>query len=264
MKKWLLALLLCAIPAFTLSSCALVVCNSVETGYLNVTEQDGETYIEYKFSDVYSIDLEEKTFALVDNSEAKRIRFEDSESDAFKGSFSGGGYSYIIPDGFDSIVPHIEACALEGAGSIVDACGYLQDENLVGFVQVYEDVRTVYGNYALEEIDHSLVFVYDAESDTFTVEHRIEDVAIVAMHEDTVIYWKDRAYYKYDLQTQEETYLTDDKAYDAGLTQHSTSGVYSNSDICVMHMTKSIWDNETDYMYVYDWSEDDFFELYQQ
>ena len=261
MKKRISALLLCTICILLLSSCSkMIVCNNIDTSFLNSTEKEGKTYVQSQFDYVYSIDFESKKYALVDDSESRFSWFEEDPPNAFKIWFhQGGAYQYTIPEGYEGVTSHVEGCELENDSSVVDACGYVKDGLLVGFVQVYADMRTVYANYAIEEIDHSLIFTYNVENDEFTVVHRLDGVVVVAVYEDTIIYWKDKAYYKYDLQSQSEIYLVEDKAYDAGFSQLSSSGVYFNSDFCIIHMTK----DNVNYMYVYNWSNGDFFELTQ-
>ena len=89
----------------------------------------------------------------------------------------------------------------------------------------------------------------------------LDDVVIVAVQDDLVIYWEDRDYYSYDLTTQVKTHLVEDKAYDSGITQWSSSGVYSNDDMCVIQMIDGGANKDTYYMFVYDWARGDFFEL---
>ena len=262
MKKRILVFLWISALVFSLSSCNIWVCNNIDTEYLYIVEEDGKTYIKSMYANVYSIDFESKTYALDDDGETSFSWFEENDPKAFKVWFhQGGEYIYTIPAGFEGVVPHGEGCELKNDRSVVDACGYVKDGLLIGFVQVYKDMRTIYANYSIEEIDHSLLFTYDAESDEFTVTHKLDGAVVVAVHEDTVIYWKDRAYYKYDFESQTENYLIEDKAYDSGLTQYSSSGVYFNEEICILHMRKGLSHKDIDYLYVYHWSSDDFFEL---
>ena len=265
MKKQISVFLLFAICVLLLSSCSkMIVCNSIDTSFLNIAEKDGEMYIQSQFDDVYSIDFENKKYVLVDDSDTRFSWFEEDPPNAFKIRFhQGGAYQYTIPEGYEGVTSYVEGCELENDSSVVDACGYVKDGLLVGFVQVYADMRTVYANYAVEEIDHSLIFTYNVENDEFTVVHRLDGVVVVAVYEDTIIYWKDKAYYKYDLKSQSEMYLIEDKAYDAGFSRLSSSGVYFNSEFCIIHMTKGKTKENVNYMYVYNWSNGDFFELTQ-
>ena len=61
MKKQISVLLLFAICVLLFSSCSkMIVCNSIDTSFLNIAEKDGEMYIQSQFDDVYSIDFENK------------------------------------------------------------------------------------------------------------------------------------------------------------------------------------------------------------
>ena len=125
----------------------------------------------------------------------------------------------------------------------------------------YHDTSGVYGNYAIEKISHSIAFSYNADTDEFSVIEKIEGVVIVAFADSTVIYWKDKAYYSYDLTTNVEKYLVEDKAYDSGLNQTSTPAVFSNEKICVLHLIKGKTSENIEYMYVFNFETGEFFEL---
>lgn len=226
---------------------------------MRVIEKDGSSYIQSRFSRIYEIDLEGKTFSFVENSGADD--FEWKTENALKYSFFAGEYDIEAPDGYDGVVKYIKSCELECRGSVVDACGYLDNGILKGFVQVYKDTSGVHGNYSIEKISHSLIFAYDAEADDFSVLNQFDDVVVVAVHDDTIIYWKDRAYYSYDIKMQTETYLVEDKAYDAGLTQYSTPAVLANENMCVLHLVKGKTNGYVEYMYVFDFLSNKFFEL---
>lgn len=248
-----------------LASCSkTIACNSIDTSFLNIAEKDGKTYIQSQFNYIYSIDFENEKYVLVDASDTRFSWFEENSPNAFKIWFNQSGeYQYNIPEGYEGVISYIERCKLETDSSVVDACGYVKDGLLIGFVQVYADMRTVYGNYAVEEIDHSLIFTYNVENGEFTVTHRLDKAVAVAVYEDTILYWKDKAYYKYDLKTQIETHLIEDKAYNAGFNQLSSSGVHFNSEFCFIHMVKGEINENVEYMYVYTWSNGDFIELTQ-
>ena len=90
---------------------------------------------------------------------------------------------------------------------------------------------------------------------------KFDGVVIVAFSDSTVIYWKDKAYYSYDLTTNEEKYLVEDKAYDSGLNQTSTPAVFSNEKICILHLIKGKARENIEYMYVFNFETGEFFEL---
>ena len=270
MKKIIKILISCMIVISLISLSVFLfryiwIINYIDTDYLGVAKFNNELYIKTRYPNIFhSIDPEKKTFRWASKNEIDASLFETNDQSYFKHSFFAGAYDGIVADGYEGVIPHIESLELENKRSVVDACGYTKDELLVGFVQVYKKTRGFHGNYSIEEIDHSILFSYDAENDMFTVEHTLDDVVIVAFDENSVIYWRDRAFYLYNLETKEEKFLVDHKSYDAGITQYSSSGVYSNSEMCVLYLSKRPFDKEFEYMYVYDWSTGDFFELAYQ
>ena len=247
----------------SLGSCG-IRSNYITTRYLRIVEHEGLTYASSRF-DCCVIDLDDRTFSICDDSSLDEEAF-DSEN-AFKYEFFAGDYFGEMPDGYDGVAKHIQRCVLDNDSSIVDACGYVKDGALTGFVQVYGDSWGVYDCYSIEDIDHSIVFSYNAESDVFSVLHKIDDAVIVACSDDVIIYWRDRAYYAYDMKSCEEVYLVKDKAYDAGMIQQSVPIALFNEDMCILHLRKAGWYSEKtgsaykEYMYVYDFGTNEFFEL---
>jgi hypothetical protein len=268
-RKWLVIFLLCAVVICTVLISAFFlfnkvwVCNSIDSRYLNVAEQDGNTYMQLKHSEAYAVDMENKAFEMLTPMGTYDSLFGQDDQNVFEYEYFAGNYRGNTPEGYESVIGQIERNKPEKGGCVVYAGGYAKDGVLVGYVQVYNDTRGISGSYAVEEIDHSYAFTYNAERNEFTVDCKLDDVVIVALHEDAVVYWKDRAFYKYNMKSGEESLLVEDKGYDAGLTQYSSSGVISNSEFCIIHMTCSGSYTEQEYVYVYDWSEDNFFELKQ-
>lgn len=257
MKK-IICILLLFVLVTSLASCG-VVTNHMTTGYLCIAELDGSSYMLSRFSKIYKIDFDNKTFSLVQNPAFDEDIF-DNENE-FKYEFFAGDYNANIPDGYDNIIDHLEKCKLENDASVIDACGYVNDGILTGFVQVYHDTSGIHGNYAIERISHSIAFSYNADTDAFSVIKKFYGVVIVAFADSTVIYWKDKAYYSYDLSTNEEKYLVEDKAYDSGLNQTSTPAVFSNEEICVLHLVKGKTRENIEYMCVFNFETNEFFEL---
>lgn len=256
MKK-LICILLLVVALTSFVSCG-VVSNHMTTEYLCTTELDGSTYILSRFSKIYNIDFENKTFSLVENDLFAESDF--TSQNEFKYELFAGEYTTQIPDGYEGIIKYVKECRLENDTSVVDACGYVKNEILTGFVQVYKDTSGVYGNYAIEKISHSIAFSYNADADEFSVVKRFDDVVMVAFADNTVIYWKDKAYYSYDLTTNTEKYLVEDKAYDSGLNQTSTPAVFANEEMCILHLIKGKTKN-IEYMYVFNFETNEFFEL---
>ena len=257
MKK-LICLLLIAIMALMLVSCD-VKCNYIETGYLQSAEVDGMLYFQSQYDEDYQLDLKNKTFSRVESDDSVLPSYEGDDLLAYK--MFAGEYEATIPAGYEAVARPIEACELDNGSSVVDAYGFVQEGILTGFVRVYKDMRTIYGNYAIEEIDHSILFSYDANSDAFSIIKRLENVVVVAFSNDMVIYWKNKAYYAYDLKTDAETYLVEDKAYDGGMNQQSSPCVFANETMCVFHLVKGGLSENKEYMYVFDFESGEFFEL---
>lgn len=257
MKK-LICILLLLVLVTSLASCG-VVANHMTTDYLHTTEIDGSMYMLSRFSKIYKIDLENKTFSLAQDPDFDKALFDNKNG--LKYEFFAGEYSAKIPDGYDNVINHLNKCKIENDTSVIDACGYVTDGILTGFVQVYYDTSGIYGNYAIEKISHSIAFSYNVDTDEFSVVEKFDGVVIVAFSDNTVIYWKDKAYYSYNLSTNEEKYLVEDKAYDNGLNQASTPAVFSNEELCVFHLVKGKTSENIEHMYVFNFETGEFFEL---
>lgn len=242
----------------SLASCG-VVSNNITTGYLRITELNGSMYMLSHFSKIYNIDFENRTFSLAENTGFDESSFDNKNE--LKYEFFAGEYEAKIPDGYDNIINHLEKHKPENDDSVIDACGYVNEGILTGFIQVYNDTSGIYGNYAIEKISHSIVFSYNVDADEFYAVEKFDGVVIVAFSDSTVIYWKDKAYYSYDLTTNEEKYLVEDKAYDSGLNQTSTPAVFSNEKICILHLIKGKARENIEYMYVFNFETGEFFEL---
>ena len=258
MKK-ILCVFLLFVLLISLASCDIAA-NYMETGYLYTTERDGSTYLLSRFARIYNIDLVDKTFSVVKNDLITEDDFISQNEFKYR-FFAGEYFATPIPDGYEGVVKHIDKCCNDETTSVVSATGYVKDQILIGFVQVYNDTSGAYGNYAIENISYSIAFLYNADTDGFSVIKRFDDTVIVAFTDNTVIYWKDKAYYSYDLISNTENYLVEDKAYDAGLVQQSEPTVLANDEICVLHLPKSKMNKKTEYMYVYCFETNDFFEL---
>ena len=228
--------------------------NSIDTGYLRIAKAGEDLYVETTRSQVCRLNLADKSYVSVAEGEVPALLWEEKE--AFDYRFFAGEYLYTVPADFEAVVSHIEAYRLENEHSVVAAAGYVDDGVLYGFVQVYKEAPD--GNYAVEKIDHSLTFSYCAETEAFTVHARFDGAVVVAVRDASVIYWKDKAYYAYDGKRQREIRLVEDKAYDGGLRRQSSSGVYANSDICVLCMTKALPAKDREYLYVYRWETGEF------
>ena len=254
MKKLLSLFLATVFVTVALSSCSLTT-NYIDVDPLCVSELDGETYLlSVYIGENCKMDFENRTVTMVQNDALPA--FEEAKTkNAFKFEQFHGVYDEI---GNEALKTHLKSCELTEGDSLVYAFGYWQNEILVGFVQVYDGYARTCSGYDLANLHHSLIFKYDASADTFTVTKEIVDVAIVALARDTAIYWKKRAYYSYNLQTGEETYLTEDKAFDAGLKNFARPHVYYNQDMCILHLFK---DEDKIFYFVFNFETKEFFEL---
>ena len=259
MKKGVCLVLLAVVLMLSLSSCTILA-NHMRTMPLIFMEHDGQTYF-LTYDGNRQIDLASKTIAKVEIYELPDLD-EQKETVRFL-EFEEWLAHYNTLEN-EALQKHLQACELKNRNnSIVYARGYWKDDILTGFVQVYKMPALGRATYAVEEIDHSLLFTYDASTDTFTVTKKIKGAVVVAFDKDTAIYWKQRAYYAYSLQTDEETYLVQDKAYDPGPSSYSIPMIYFNEDMCLFYLYSrpSNLENEKEYVYVFDFADDSFFEL---
>ena len=222
-------------------------------GYIKSIESDNGFLIPN-----YEINVKEKKYAEIKNDES-----------AYSVNFLYGGtaprYSIVTPTGFDGVKPHIEALPL-GGRSVADANGYITDGKLVGFANVYKDTIGYLsggGNYGVEEISRGILFEYLPETDTFTETKRFDGCNVVAYNGTTVLYWRDRNYYSYDLNSQTESFLVEDKAYDKGIQHQSYTNIFTNTEYTAIFITKSKFSKETRFAYLYDYTTKEFCQLTQ-
>lgn len=92
---------------------------------------------------------------------------------------------------------------------------------------------------------------------TFKEIASLEGCLTVGLCGDSLLYWKGRKYYSYDLSTQSQTFLVDDLAYDTGLQHQSRTIIYTTASApyyTLLHMVKARGATETEYCYLYDYS----------
>lgn len=258
MKKFT-AIFMCIFMVLLFAACGDIVSNRIDGEPLSVAEASGKTYIKSKYSYVYCLDFDNKTF--VRTVEGFGEALDWSTENYLEYEFFAGEYTSTVPEGYNGIVSHILDCKLDDESSVVYAYGCVKNNALLGFVQVYKEASGVHGNYAVEKISHSVLFEYDLETAEFEIVDKINDVVAVAVHNNTAIYWKNKAYYQYDISKKTETLLTEDKAYDSGLQQQSWTAVLSNQEYCVIHFSKAKGERDVEYMFVYDFASCDFCEL---
>lgn len=241
------------------TACGDIVSNSIDIEPLSVAKIGDKAYIKSKYSYVYCLDFDNKTFARA--SEGFDKTHDWSTENYLEYELFAGEYTSTVPEGYSGIASHVLDCRLDEESSVVYAYGCVESSALFGYVQVYKEASGVHGNYAVEKISHSVLFEYDLETAEFEIVDKIYGAVVVAVHNNTAIYWKNEAYYQYDILKKTETLLTEDKAYDSGLQQQSWTAVLFNQEYCVIHFNKSKGSRETEYMFVYDFATENFYEL---
>ena len=259
MKK-LISLFFVMFLLIILSSCSMTI-NFIDVEPLCLSELDGETYfLSIYTGENYKLDFANKTISRIENDALPAFEEEVKTKNAFEFEHFHGEYELIENE---ALVNHLKSfvSAEDKSDLLVYAFGYWQEEILVGFVQVYNGYARSCSGYDLANLDHSLLFTYDSITDTFTVTKEISGVAVVASAQETVIYWKNRAYYAYDLKTDTEIYLIEDKAFDSGITNYATPYVYFNDDMCILHLIKDKQKEDKVFYYVFNFETNEFFEL---
>ena len=84
---------------------------------------------------------------------------------------------------------------------------------------------------------------------------------IVSAYENTLLYWKKEAYYSYNIDTSNTTYLVKDKAYDKGLTHYSYTNIVTYGDMVFIIMTKGKMSTDITYIYYYNYRDNKIEEL---
>ncbi len=254
---------------FFLRSCyRIVLTNDIPSGYMHLIKHEGKTYVGSESLMTHYLDFENKTYTTIGN-EAENIKIngdetlksilEQKDKNIFYCTVFAAEQVYQIPEGYEKIASHIEGC-LSKKSPYVEAMGFISDGKMSGFVQFYKDLHGR-GRTSVEEIEKSILFSYNAENDEFTILHTIDDVVIIAFHEDTVIYWKDKAFekkafYKYNVKSGEETYLIEHESYDAATPQWSRTNVCFNNDFCIIRQHARNLEEDREYMHIYNWSDE--------
>ena len=256
MKKLLGLILTMLLLIVNLSSCSRPI-NFIEVEPLCLSELGGKTYFLSDYTNVnYKLDLVNNTITRAENEDLPTFE-EAKPENAFKYEQFHGEYG---SDADEALAQHLMPFELTENDSLVYAFGYWQEEILVGAVQVYDGYARSCSGYDLANLDHSVLFTYNSITDTFTVTREFIGAAVVAFAQETVIYWKNRAYYAYDLMSETEVYLTDDKAFDSGITNYATPYVYFNGEMCIFYLIKD-FSRENVFFYAYSFETNDFVEL---
>lgn len=258
-----------ALAAFTallaaapLSGCHLVAGNYPGFGFVSfIKTENGFFYYDLEISTA------KKTYRTLSADEMETYRNGNSD-DIFLGGGTAPRRSIFTPTGFEGVTAYIEAQEIDGNEySVVDTNGIVSDNILTGWVNVYKDTAGYLsggGQYAAEEIDHAITFTYDAQSDEFNVTNTVDGAMIVSFYGDTVLYWKKKSYYSYNLVARTETFLTKDKAYDSGLLHQSRAYIVTDGRYALFELVKAGWSKETTYVYLYDYEDNSFSQLTEE
>ena len=254
MKKRITAcLLLCIIFAFAFSGCNYERNNVNEIPVHSVyfVESNGISYlVTSQYGKWLDIDFENKTFSFA-SEDIVNTAIEGDKNSFF---FTSDWDSHIDIDGYEALDNHIMSCAIDDY-SIIDAHGKIRDNVMVGFIRVYKRGVGLYvGNTSVADVVYSYIYSYSPERGDFIIEHTLNDVAIIAFEGESVIYWRDRAFYLYNLNTKEEKYLVEHKSYDGGGTNYSTTEAIYDSERCYVLMKKGYSNRDDIYLFVYEWN----------
>ena len=257
MKKLICLFLTIFVLMISLTSCSLII-NFVDVEPLCLVELEEEIYfLSFYVDENYKIDFANKTIFKTQNDALPIFENEKKTKNSFEFEQFHGEYNSIENKTLEN---HLKSFENSEGDSLVYAFGYWQEKILVGFIQVYNGYARSCSGYDLANLDHSLFFTYDSITDTFTAKKKIESAAIVAFSQETIIYWKDQAYYSYDMQTDTEVYLIEDKAFDKGPTNYAMPCIYFNGDMCIFHLIKDKEDGKVFYS-AFDFETDELFEL---
>lgn len=249
--------MLCLLCFATLISCThRVAGNHPHIGYLNFEEKETGEFL----TEDFYISTETKTYShLTENHPTF-----DWNSYIYYGGTAPRYNLDNVPEGYEGVIPYLEDLELDTEASVIEVYGIVAENILTGYVNVYKDTIGYLsggGNYGVEEIDHSLVFYYDKDTDTFSTHTELKGVMIVGLNGDYVVYWKNKGYYLYDIVTEMETFLIEDKAYDSGLQHQSRSYILTNDQYTLIVMVKAKGANEEYSLYLVDYQNLDFYEL---
>lgn len=236
-----------------LTSCHRVDGNSIYIEKIFDDIGDGELEI-YTRWDLLSIDMNNKTYS---NSKNDYSKFSGVEYAVFGGT--APRYSIEIKEEYESIKDDIMSLNTLGEASVIRTQGYLVDDYIYGICNVYSDTVGYLsggGNYAEEEIAYSIYYKYDYINDVMETICKLDKSTMVAYNDDYVVYWKNKKFYSYNIETQEAKELCDHLSYDSGLQHQSGTYVYFNNNYVIFEMRKAKSFNDYYYYYIYEYGKD--------
>ena len=169
-----------------------------------------------------------------------------------------------IPEGFEKLQDRLVSLS-EISDPILNYFGKTEENLLKGFVNFYSSTAgCLSGGGCLDarNVTKCIVFSYDKSSDELTTEIVFDKRMAVARQGDTVLYWKKKAFYAYDLSTGKETFLIKDFSYSAFPWVSKKCNLYDGSDFVFFRLGyEPFIGKKKAGCYIYDYGETSFYEL---
>ena len=130
----------------------------------------------------------------------------------------------------------------------------MQDGGTYGFVNAYAystGALSSGGTSGVTGIIYGVFVKYDFERESFQELLRVDDGCILAFDEDTVMFYKDRAYYTQNLGENAQ-FICKDYAFDDGLTSYSHAAFFFNDKHFVIYLHVDRGSIRREYAYILD------------
>lgn len=238
---------------FFLISCHRVTGNKIHFEMVSASIQDNKLEIQTDWG-LMSIDKDSKKYSI---SSGNNSNLSACEYVVFGGT--APRYRIDIKEGYENIEDDILGLNTLGKNSVILTEGYLVDDYVYGICNVYSDTVGYLsggGNYAEEEIAYSIYYKYDSINDTLETICKLNKSTMVAFNKNYVIYWKNKKFYSYNIETEEKTELCKHLSYDSGLQHQSGTYVYFNNNYVIFEMRKAKSFNDYYYYYLYEYGKD--------
>lgn len=236
-----------------LTSCHRVTGNEIHFEMVSASIQDNKLEIQTYWG-LMSIDKDSKKYSI---SSGNNLNSSACEYVVFGGT--APCYGIDIKEGYENIEDDILGLNTLGKRSVIRTEGYLVDDYVYGICNVYSDTVGYLsggGNYAEEEIAYSIYYKYDYINDVMETICKLDKSTMVAYNDDYVVYWKNKKFYSYNIETQETKELCDHLSYDSGLQHQSGTYVYFNNNYVIFEMRKAKSFNDYYYYYLYEYGKD--------
>lgn len=251
--------ILAIILILTLSSCHKIAGNYPYISYLDYTIYDNNYLI-----DDYSISLDRMKYRRLNSLEREYYNSNVEYNENYLYGGTAPRYDIEAPANYDSVKKHLLGLKLNDESSVISTFGYLTDECLIGYVNIFYDTIGFLsggGNYGVEEIAYGITFKYYSQTDEFVITSKKEKCMIVSINEKGYIYYLDKKYYYYNQNSDQ--FLFDDKAYDSFIQHQSYTTILTNNEYTFILMCKTKLYSEKYYLYLFDYKNEKLNELSQ-